>query len=77
MIGVHTLYVYNKWSENGMGIVSRHYLLIWTSELSVKNIIGSYEPNSIDEFLKVLLGMDIKYEEMEPVSLDNIRHMKA
>lgn len=77
MIGVHTLYKYNIWSKSGMSIIEVRYVMIYASELSVKSIIGSYEPDSIENFFKVLRDMDIKYEEIVPISLDNIRFMKA
>lgn len=77
MIGEHTIYVYHTWSKDGMRIVGNHYLLIWANELSVKNIIGSYEPDSIKKFLEVLSSMDIKYERIVPKSLENIRYMEA
>jgi hypothetical protein len=77
MIGVHTLYVYHTWSEDGMRIAGNHYLLIFASELSVKNIIDSYEPDSIRKFLEILRSMDIKYERILPKSLENIRYMEA
>lgn len=66
----HGLYVYNTWSQNGMSIIGRNYVLICASEESVKNIISSYRPDSVDAFFKVLRNMDIKYEEIVPKSLE-------
>jgi hypothetical protein len=66
----HGLYVYNTWSQNGMSIIGRNYVIICASEVTVENIISSYRPDTIEKFFEVLRNMNIKYEEIVPKSLE-------
>jgi hypothetical protein len=44
---------------------------------TVERIIEEFEPDSIKMFFEVLDGARIKYEKIEPRSLNNIRYMEA
>jgi hypothetical protein len=77
LIGVHTLYKYIIWSKNGMSIIEVRYVMIYASESSVKNIICSNGPDSIEKFFEILRCLDIKIEKIDPISLDSIRYMRA
>ncbi len=76
MVESYTFYVHNIWSQNETKIIGRKYLVIYASEVTIKKIIEDYNLNDVDKFFKVLDGMGIKYENIKPISLDEMMFAK-
>jgi len=70
------LYKAREWSKNGNQIVKIHFYLIKASELTVKNMRDDArkdpEVKTTQDFLHYLRMNDVKVEEVEPISLDEL-----